>query len=105
MGFSSEPLNQSAKTCLGIQHRVILAGTGEVFAAVFPKGVEGTYGHRVVALLQKATQPLALGTAVFFIFRIINVDLQFGRKELREARIREIQNEAAPSNKIHEVVD
>ena len=76
-----------------------------MFAAVFPKGIEGTDRHRVVALLQEAPQPLALRSAVLCIFRIIDVDLQFSREELREARIGEIQDEAAPSNKIHEVVD
>jgi len=62
-------------------------------------------GHRVVALLQAATQPFALRDAVLRIFRIVDVDLQLSRKELREARIGEIQDEAAPSNKIQEVVD
>ena len=105
-GFSPEPMNQSAKTWnLGIQHRVLLASTGKVLAAVFPKSIEGTDGHRVVALLQEATQPFALRAAVLCIFRIVDVDLQFSREELREARIGKIQDEAASSNKIHEVVD
>jgi hypothetical protein len=85
--------------------QVILTGPGKVFAAVFPKGIEGTDSHRVVALLQEAPQPLAFRSAVLCIFRIIDVDLQFSREELREACIGEIQDEAAPSNKIHEVVD
>lgn len=71
---------------------------------MLPEGLKGSDGGDVVDLLKEAAQPLPLGPAMFGIDRIVDVDVEFGREEVGEARIGEIQYVAAASDEIDEVV-
>ena len=71
---------------------------------MLPERLQGSDRRGVIDLLKKAAQAFALGPAMLGIDRIVDVDVQFGRKEFSEARIGKVQHIAAPSDEIDEVV-
>ena len=90
---------------LGISDGVGAAGTSQILAAMLPECFERANGGPVVAGLKEMAEALALRSPIDRVFRIIDVDLEFGGKEVREASIGKIQYEARASHEVDEVVN
>lgn len=71
---------------------------------MFPERGNSSDCGRVIATLKEIAQAFSLGAAVHGIFWIVDIDLQFGSEEIREAGVRKIQHEAGASDEIDQVI-
>jgi hypothetical protein len=90
---------------LGIGDGILAAGAGEILAAMLPERGQSADGGRVVAALQEIAQAFALRSAVCRVFRIVDVDLELGGEEVREAGVGKIQHEAGTPDEVDEVIN
>lgn len=80
------------------------AATQEILRTVLPECRQDADGGGVVANLEEITQPFSLRSAVGRELGIVDVDLQLGRKEIREANVGKIEDEPWAPDEVNKVI-
>lgn len=70
-----------------------------------PRCVKGTNGSRVIAYLKEMAETFAVRSPIDRVLRVVDVNLEFGREEIREACFGEIQYGARTSDEVNGVVN
>ncbi|WP_425419286.1 hypothetical protein [Oricola indica] len=103
-GFARETIDKRLIAVFGILDRVLRIIAGKVLDPVLPQRCESANCCGIITLLKEVSQALAFRTTLHRVFRVIDIDLEFRRKELGKARVGEVQHETLPSDEVNEII-